>query len=284
MGVKVGLQAFQPLVSCCVGCLKLHITAYIDDILVGKRPTCSGKGKLLDLQAIMGHPKLVRELSQVLNECHLQVKKEKHFLFYTQVKYVGHILNEGQSSPAPGKVTAVREWSEDMMRTRKQMKSFLGMCNWYSMYIPNYASLAAPLMHSLAGTYKYEPDKRTTQVPAHKQTSSWTDLMRENLEKITTYLCETCSLYIPSDQGKLAIHTDASDQGIGAVLQQRDDQGNWRPCAFFSQKFQGSVKYDADGNLLGYMGQRARSVREKDTYALVSCLLKLKSWISGHFH
>ena len=87
------------------------------------------------------------------------------------------------------------------------------------------------------------------------------------LPKIPTYL--------------LAIHTDASDHGIGAVLKQEDEQGNSRSCAFFSRKLQGSVKSDADGNVLGYMGQRAWSVRVKETYALVSCLLNFKSWISG---
>ena len=197
------------------------------------------------------------------------------------MKYVGHILHEGQRSPAPGKVAAVREWSEDMIRTLKQMKSFLGICNWYSIYIPNYASLAAPLMDSLAGKYKYDPEKHSSKVPAHKQTLTWTELMRENFEKIKKSLCEACSLYIPIDQGEFAIHTDASDHGIGAVLEQKDDQGNWRPRAFFSRKLQGTVKYDDAGNVLGYTGQRAWSDREKETYALVSCLLKFESWISG---
>ena len=86
MGVKGGPQAFQRLVSLCVGRLKPHIRAYIDDILVGTRPTCSCKGKLLESQAIMDHYKLVRELFEVLYACHLQVKKENCFLFYTQVK------------------------------------------------------------------------------------------------------------------------------------------------------------------------------------------------------
>ena len=81
MGVKVGPQAFQRLVSWCVGRLKPHIRAYIDDILVSTRPTCSGKGKLLDSQAIMEHYELARELLEVLKECLLQVKKENFFLF-----------------------------------------------------------------------------------------------------------------------------------------------------------------------------------------------------------
>ena len=252
--------------SWCVARHKSHITAYIDDILVGTQPTCSGKGELLDSQAIMEHYKLLRELFEVLEECHLQVKKEKCFLFYTHVKYVGHILHEGQRSPAPGKVAAVREWSEDIIRTPKQMKSCLGI-SLYSIHIPNYASLAALLMDSLAGKPNHNPDKRTGKVLAHKQTISWTDLMREMFEKIKTSLCEACRLYIPSDQGEFAINTDTSDHGIGAVLELKDDQGNWRSCAFFSRKLQGSIKYDADGNAWGYMGQRVWSVRERETYA-----------------
>ena len=275
MGAKVWPQAFQRLVSWCVGGLKHHIRAYMDDNPVGTQPTCSDKGELLDSQAIMEHYKPVRELFEVLKECHLQVKKEKCFLLYTQVKYVGHLLHEGQRFPAPGKAAAVREWCEDMIRTPKQMKSFLGIRNGYSICITNYASLAAPLMDAFAGKYKYEPDKRSSKVPAHRQNISWTDLMGENVEKIKT--CEAWSLYIPSDQGEFAIHTDASDHGIGAVPEQRDDQGNWGFCAFFSREIQGSVKYDPDGNVLGFMGQRAWSVEEKKTYALVSCLLKFKS-------
>ena len=86
VGVKGGPQAFQRLLSLCVGRLKPHIRAYIDDILVGTRPTCSCKEKLLDFQAIMEQYKLVRELFEVLNGCQLQVKKENCLVFYTQVK------------------------------------------------------------------------------------------------------------------------------------------------------------------------------------------------------
>ena len=174
----------------------------------------------------------------------------------------------------------MRAFSENIIRTPNQMKSCLGICNWYSIQIHNYASLAAPLMDSPGGKHKYNSDKRTGKVPAHQQTISWTDLMHEMFEKIKTSPCEACSLYIPSDQGEFAIHTDTSNHGIGAVLELRDDQGNWRSCAFLSQKIQGSSKYDADGNILGYMGHRAWSMRERETYALVSCLLKFKSRIS----
>ena len=81
----------------------------------------------------------------------------------------------------------MREWSEDMILTPKHTKSFLGICNWYSIYIPKCVSLAAPLMDSLTGKYKYDHEKHTSKVPAHKQTISWTDLMRENFGENQTF-------------------------------------------------------------------------------------------------
>ena len=42
-----------------------------------------------------------------------------------------------------------------MVTTSKQMKGGLGVCNWYSIYIPTYTALAAPLMDSLHGKYSH---------------------------------------------------------------------------------------------------------------------------------
>ena len=74
-------------------------------------------------------------------------------------------------------------------------------------------------------------------------------------------------MYIPSAVREYAIHVDASDFGVGAVLEQQDEHGQWVPCAFFSRRLE--------------KGQRVCTYREKETYALVSCLLKFKSWIGA---
>ena len=95
--------------------------------------------------------------------------------------------------------------------------------------------------------------------------------MRDNFEKIKQAICTTCELYIPSPEGEYAIHVDACTYGIGAVLEQKTPDGKWVPCAFFSRKLEGKPG----------QGQRGWSVREQETYAIVSCLLKFKSWISG---
>ena len=162
-----------------------------------------------------------------------------------------------------------------MIRTPKRMKGFLGVCNWYSIYIPQYASLAAPLMDSLKGKYERAPEGGKCKVPKDRSFIEWTEIMRQSFAKIKEALCEKCALYIPNDTGEYAIHTDASDFGIDDVLEQQLPDGSWAPCAFYSKKLEGQIRYGPGGEALNFTRQRAWSVREKETYTLVSCLLKL---------
>ena len=152
----------------------------------------------------------------------------------------------------------------------KQMKGFLAVCN--------YASLAAPLMDSPKGKYQGGQCK----VSEERNVIEWNEIMKQSFIKIEEVLCEKSALYIPNDTGEYVIHTHASDFGIGGVLQQRLPDGSWAPCAIYWKALKGQIRYGTEGKGLGFTGQRASSVREKETYALVPCLLKFESWISGH--
>ena len=273
MGVKVGPAAFQRMVSWCLAHHQvLGAKAYIDDILIGTAPHLRGKGKLLDRHAFEEHYIQVRALLRALADCHLQVRPEKCHMFMGRVKYCGHILEGGMRKPAPSKVAAIKESTESMITTPKQMKEFLGVCNWYSIYIPNYAALAAPLMDSLHGKYSHvraKPGGGKGRCVVKKEDNfiTWTPLMRDNFARLKDAICEKTALYIPTADGEYAIHVDASDFGVGAVLEQQNEQGQGVPCAFFSRKLE--------------KGQRLWGVREKETYGFVSCLLNCKSWIGG---
>ena len=53
MGVKVGPQAFQRMVSDCLKSLQPHTHIYIHDLLTGTRPKLCGKGRILDSKAYL---------------------------------------------------------------------------------------------------------------------------------------------------------------------------------------------------------------------------------------
>ena len=274
MGVKVGRQGFQRMASDCLKSLQQHRHIYIEDSLTGTRPKHYGKGKILDSKA---YPKDnfqngVR-LFEKLEECHLKVRFQKCHLFMERIKYCGHVSHGGMRSPAPSKVDAVRNWPKP--KTPKQMKGFLGVVNWYSIYMRKFASIAASLMTSLQGKYDRVPGvdgrKGRCRVPRERNCIQWTPEMESAFVQLKEALSAECELYIPSRDGEYCIHVDACDHGVGADFEQQNPEGEWKPSAFFSRKLEGK-----DGK-----GQRAWSTREQETYALVSCLLKFKSWIGG---
>ena len=82
-------------------------------------------------------------------------------------------------------------------------------------------------------------------------------------------------------QGGYAIHTDALDFHISSLLEQQLFDGSWAPCAFYSQKLEGEIRYGPEGEALCSTGQMAWSVRERGTYALVSRLLKFRAGYQG---
>ena len=75
------------------------------------------------------------KLFEKLEECHPKVRLEECHLFIERMKYCGHVSHGGMLSPAPSKLDAVRIWPKP--KTRKQMKVFLGVVKWYSIYIRN---------------------------------------------------------------------------------------------------------------------------------------------------
>ena len=111
MGVKVGPQAFQRMVSDFLKSLRPHTHIYIDDLLTGTRRKLSGKGKILNSKAyLQDYFQNVVKLFEKIEEGHLKVRFEKCHLFMDRIKYCGHVPHGGMRSPAPSKVDAVRNW------------------------------------------------------------------------------------------------------------------------------------------------------------------------------
>ena len=264
------------MVSDCTKHLQPGPMPYIDDLLFGSRAVYKSDGLELDYKAMLqAHLDQVIALFETLEKCHVKVRFEKCHMFVTKVKYCGHILHDGKRSPAPSKVNAIQNWKVTMMQIPKQMKEFLGLVNWYSINIKNYADLAAPLMESLQKKYKHatkvQGQKDRCKITKEDNFINCTPEMRANFETMKQAICTTYELYISSPEGGYAFHVDACTYGIGAVLEQKTPNGKWVPCAFLSRKLDGKPG----------QGQRGWSVQEQETYAIVSCLLKFKSWVSG---
>ena len=162
MGVTVGPEAFQRMLAYCLkGCPDSR--PYIDDVSTGtgKEYACQGQvSHHRHIQHIMKDPDKRQEFLQDhydalhhlftnLAKAKLYVKPEKCHLFQLQVHYCGLILREGRRCQSPAKTEVVHKMDHPTIKTPKALKGFLGLANWYSIYIPKYVTHAAPLIDAL---------------------------------------------------------------------------------------------------------------------------------------
>ena len=149
------------------------------------------------------------------------MKKKKCQLGMSHCLYLGHVVGGGTVKPEQSKVEAVWQWKAP--RTKKQVRSFLGLTGYYRRFIPYYATIAAPLTDL---TKKAAPNQ-----------VNWTTSCEEAFQELKRMLCSYPILCAPDFDKPFVLQTDASDRGIGAVLSQSDADGLDHPIAYFSKKF-----------------------------------------------
>ena len=72
-----------------------------------------------------------------------------------------------------------------------------------------------------------------------EETVSWTTDLEKAFHDIKNHVVNACVLDFPKQGAPLRLVTDASDIGIGAVLEQFSPP-YWRPLGFFSRKLSGA--------------------------------------------
>jgi hypothetical protein len=102
----------------------------------------------------------LEQVFQRLQEFNLTVSPEKCHLALDKVEYVGLYLDASGHSFTAEKKESVLIFPHPTIQ--KQMKSFLGLCNYFNTHVPNYAMKAKPL-HELIKPYH----------PSHK--IEWTE-------------------------------------------------------------------------------------------------------------
>ena len=139
MGLKNGNAMFQRMMEWV---LRDHpnADAYVDDVIIGS--FSDNPDNLLDI-----HEADVIAVLDTLARESLVVDFHKVHLFVQEVEFCGHVLKQGRRGPAPGKLLSIQGW--ELPKTVTQLRGFLGLTNYYSCYVPNYAELATPLLSKL---------------------------------------------------------------------------------------------------------------------------------------
>ena len=214
-GLKNAAQSFQRFIDEVLR--GLHFTyAYIDDVLIASSTPDE-------------HTHHLRAVLERFQQYGVIINPSKCELGVESLQFLGHQVDSKGTQPLEAKVKAIQEFPQP--ESRKKLREFLGLVNFYHRFIKNCAGIIKPL-NDLSTTVKDDAQKLR-----------WNDQATTAFKDSKHALASATLLFHPKLDATTSIMTDASDYAVGAVLQQYVDQ-QWCPIAYFSKKLkQSETKY-----------------------------------------
>ena len=157
-----------------------------------------------------------------LQEHSLKLKPSKCEVFKPEINYLAHHVSQKGVLPSKKNLESIAQCPPPDTYTK--VKSFVGLVGHYRRFIKGFAKIAVPLYDLTSGDNK---DKKSEHV----------DLSPEALEAFD-HLKATCLqaaiLACPDFDKPFLFETDTSRKGLGAVLSQKQADGQYHPITYAS--------------------------------------------------
>ena len=147
------------------------------------------------------------------------LKQNKCCFMLPQVQYLGHVISRHGIRPAEDKVQAIREAPAPKDIHVHQLKSFLGLLNFYAKFLSNLSTTVAPLYSLLQ----------------KQQPWCWGVAQQRAFQLAKSQLTSSPLLVHYSANKELLFACDTSPYGIGAVLSHAGDAGGEKPITYVSR-------------------------------------------------
>ncbi len=204
-GLQNAPSTFQRLMTCCFGDLNFtHLLIYLDDLIIFS--------KTFD-----EHLERLQLVFDRLQRHGLKLKPSKCQLLRKEVQYLGHLVSAEGVRTDPEKISRVKDWARPT--NRKEVLQFLGFAGYYRRYVSGYSTLAAPLYRLTTGDpRKKKRGGKKNLAPAPP--FLWTDDCEKAFQTLKERLTTAPVLGYPDYNLPFVLQTDASGEGLGAVLVQ----------------------------------------------------------------
>ncbi|CAG9116185.1 unnamed protein product [Plutella xylostella] len=215
------------------------VAVFMDDVAVTGRDTAE-------------HVANLKALLRRLSEVGLRIKLEKCQFMRDSISYVGFIIDKHGLHPDPEKVKAIV--NAPAPTDVSQLRSFLGLINYYAKFIAGLSTLLCPLHNLLK---KNTPWK-------------WTEACQKAFTDAKCALTSESLLVHYSPELPLVLSVDSSSYGIGSVLAHRYPGGDERPICFSSRTLNSA--------------ERGYSQLDKEALAIFTGVIKNHQYLFGrHF-
>ena len=158
------------------------------------------------------HIERLRGIFKKLSAAGLRLKPSKCEFFKPRITYLGHIVSKDGIEKEKKRVIAIQEWP--IPKTVTEVYSFQGFTN-YHKFIPKYAQIAQPINQLVS----------LENANRKKALVEWGEECQEAFNKLKQLCSQTPIPAYASYKKPFKLHMDASKNGLGAVLYQKQDDG-----------------------------------------------------------
>jgi hypothetical protein len=163
------------------------IWIYMDDIAIATTGT------------LQDHINAVRDVLRVAEQNDLYFKLSKCTFHTSSIDYLGVIIEKGMTRMDPVKIAGIKNWP--IPTKVKDVRSFLGFCNFYRPFIRGFAHLARPL----------------NELTRKDAEWSWEDQQQKVFDKLKKRVTTEPVLAHPILTDPFELEVDASGFAMGAV-------------------------------------------------------------------
>ena len=156
---------------------------------------------------------------QQMTKLDLYLKLEKCQFNVSEVEYLGMIVKSGQLAMDTVKLGEIAAWPTPVKV--KDVQSFLGFANFYHQFIPDYSTVACPLLDLTEKDNQWD----------------WTSACQQSFDSLKKLFLSCSVLHLHDFTKPFSIATDTSKYASGAILLQTDSNGDWHHCLYLSQSF-----------------------------------------------
>ena len=189
-GIKTMSAMFQRVITNVLeNCLEFA-ACYVDDIVVFSKTREE-------------HLKHVTAVIHALTKAHLRINSGKSKFGMKKVKLLGFLVSQDGIIPDQRRLEEV--FNVPTPTSTKELQRFLGMTNYLRQHIPKYSELAHPL-----------------ETNRMSESFAWTMELENAFTNMKSALIQAKLLSVPKPNLPFFLATDASNEGIAAMLYQED--------------------------------------------------------------
>lgn len=147
----------------------------------------------------------------------LKANAKKCVFASNYITYLGYVISDLGCSVNPKKVEIIRNMPAP--KTVSELRRFIGMCSYFRRFIPGFSTAAASLFNLMKNGVAYE----------------WQAEHEQAFRKLKELLCKYPVMHHFEPNAHSYLHCDASNEGLGAVLMQKDAEGKEHPISYISR-------------------------------------------------